>query len=119
MSSSRLSPNWVSSGVIDFYLDLIVPTERNEIEFYAVLKRLPRNLSAHEIDRIRSASAKLVEPGAPAADTPETQQPADATPHDGPTQSAGPGAVWFELSTWEVRLIGTKRRIINFLLRRK
>ena len=106
-------------GVIDFYLDRIVPTERNEIEFYAVLKRLPRNLSADEIDRIRSASAKLVEPGSPAAATPENQQPADATPDDGPTQPARPGAVWFELSTSEVRLIGTKRRIINFLLRRK
>jgi len=71
------------------------------------------------MDRIRSASAKLVEPGSPAAATPENQQPADATPDDVPTQPARPGAVWFELSTSEVRLIGTKRRIINFLLRRK
>jgi Methyltransferase domain len=106
--------------VIDFYTDRIVPTERDGMEFFAVLKRLPRNLSTEEADRIRAASIlEVVDPPNQAVPADQHDDAETATPAQPGQAVSTPGAQWFQASDREVRLIATKRRVVNFLLRRQ
>ena len=85
-------------GLIDLYVERIVPTAQNEIEFYAALTRAPRNATAAELAELQAAvTLDLLEPR-------PTPTPAE------------PG---IPLSAKEIKLINAKRRMINLLLRRK
>jgi hypothetical protein len=51
----------------DYAVEQLVPTARNELEFYVLLRRLPRTLSGEALSRARSASLQSpagMEPGA-------------------------------------------------------
>lgn len=82
--------------VCDFSIEHLLPTAPNELEFTAVLRRLPRSASADQRARLRRKATAALPPDV-ALDSVE-RQPGDA-------QQAAP----FELSELETQLIRAKR----------
>lgn len=115
-------------GLIDFYVERVVPTTRNEIEFYAALTRAPRNATTADLAELQAAvtlgpleptqpEPAAAQPAAPAeSESPAAQGVSPVV--DAPAAAAG-GEAAFAPTAKEIRLIKAKRRVINTVLRRK
>jgi SAM-dependent methyltransferase len=55
-------------GLCDLVIETIVPTAENDIEFYALLRRLPRGLSRDELEAARAAAVLEVSDADPAGE---------------------------------------------------
>lgn len=123
-------------GVSDFYMTRIEATEPNDVEFHAILRRIPRAATEAEIAELtRSAHIDVEdrplplpveeqgqqdgplevtpEKGVPVADEPEDEAPVSDEPE------LPPGASLLVVSSREERAIRLKRRILTFARRRR
>lgn len=104
-------------GLIDFWVDEIVPTPALELEFYACLRRIPRDARAGDRTALLArspltvADIRLPEP----EPEPEPEAEPEPQPEPNPAPESVPDLV---PSPREVTLIRLKRRIVNTVLRR-
>jgi SAM-dependent methyltransferase len=90
-----------SLDLIDFVVESIQPTPRDELEFYVVLRRIPRGADQEQRAQARAASITRVD------DQFETQAEDPVAPL---TDSGARSVV---LSAKEIRLIENKRSVLN------
>ena len=106
--------------LVDFYVDQVIPTDPYELEFYVTLKRLPRDCSAEIATELRArGDITVVDNVLPQPESePEPAPEPEPIPEPAPEPEPEPVEPRFPVSDREIRLIETKRKVINTLLRR-
>jgi hypothetical protein len=93
----------------DFVLEHLVTTAPAELEFYAVLRRLPRGLDRSARDAARGRA--LAVDGLDAGNAPQPPTPTNAVP----AASSRPGHQTQLLSHTELRMVHAKRTLMSFV----
>jgi hypothetical protein len=97
-------------GLCDFIVDQVIPTRHNEVEFYALLERIPRGMTPEQEAAARARGVQSVHDRVSPPDTDQSEAPAR---EPAGTPAGGDLAPEIVLSEREVRLIRFKRKAMG------